>query len=234
MPNFIKSQVLENTQVNGKFHHLLFELQDQSFALQSGQFVVVKVGESMYRSYSVASHPGSLPHWEIIIDITPGGPGSQFFSKLQKGDVIETTTPRGIFTLQDDGAKNVILAATGCGIASIRPMAQELLEKQGVEKVKLFWGLRYEEEIFLEEVLKNWQQQYPHFSYEIILSKPNQSWEGRKGHVTEVIFEEVKNSSQDQTSVYLCGSGEMVTDVLASLTGCGFSKDKIYFEKYQG
>lgn len=231
MPNFLQSKVIANKKLTDKFHHLRFELQGEPFAFRSGQFVVVKVGENLYRSYSVASTPQTLPHWEIVIDTSPDGPGSRYFGSLKEGEVVQTTTPRGIFTLEDDGAECMVLGATGCGIASIKPMTEELLNKSGQE-IYLLWGLRFEEDLFFIDLLESWKEKYPNFHYEVVLSKPGGGWSGKKGHITEHLEEYLKGQYPKKISVYLCGSGEMIKDVQDACERLQFPCDRIYFEKY--
>lgn len=230
MVNFFKSEVLENIKV-GKFHLLKFKLLDLPFQFQVGQFVVLKVGDAIYRSYSVATLPSALPIWGMIVDISQNGPGSQFISQLKAGDIIQATQPRGIFTLKDDGAKTLVMGATGCGIASIKPMIEETLVKNIEQKVILFWGLRFEEDIFYQDQLDQLERSYPNFQYEIILSKPKEGWSGKRGHITEYILDFVKDKKKN-TSLYLCGNGEMISGIVKSCADQGFPCDRIYFEKY--
>lgn len=231
MATLFKSQVVDNQKVNDKFHHLVLKLNDQPFSFKSGQFVVVRVGKDIYRSYSIASYPGKMPFWEIVVDITPGGPGSVYLSGLKKGDIVETTNPRGIFTLAEDNSSTIILVATGCGISSIRAMIEELIEKRGGEKIILFWGLRHETEIFDESIFQSWQNSYSNFQYQIVISQPVNAWEGKRGHVTEHIIPQKLGCDPKTTSVYLCGGEDMVRDVSQNLKKLGLPSDKIYFEK---
>lgn len=231
MPNLLQSKVLENKKLNDKFHNVRFELLGEPFAFQVGQFVTMKVGEGVYRAYSVASHPQNLPEWEVVVDITPGGPGSTYLSRLKAGDIIESTNPRGVFMLEDDEADCIVMGATGCGIASIKPMTEELLKKSGKE-VCLFWGLRFKEDLFFAETLEELKKRYPNFRYEIILSQPGEEWTGKQGHITEHLEEFLKEQKAKKVSVYLCGSGEMVKSVLKTCEELQFPCDRIYFEKY--
>lgn len=233
--NFIKSKVLENTKLNYKFHRIRFELSEEAdFIFKPGQFVVVKVSDGIFRSYSVASLPEQLPTWEIFIDITPDGPGCRFLKNLKKGAVIETTTPRGIFTLGDANVKHHILTATGCGLASILPMTETVLNRKDGSRVHLLWGLRFEKDIvpIQQEILDRWTKQYPNFSYDIVLSKPEGKWDGKTGHTTNYIVDLVKTLSPDLASVYLCGNQGLVTDVKEALQNIDFPEERLYFERY--
>jgi CDP-4-dehydro-6-deoxyglucose reductase len=231
MANFYRSKVLDNQQLNYKFRLVRFRLEDgQSFNFDPGQFIVMKVADLTFRSYSVSSSPEELPEWEIIVDITPGGPGSQFIQNLKPGEIVETTNPRGLFVLQKDENSCFVMGATGCGIASIKPMMEELL-KDNQKKIHFFWGLRYEKDLFFTDLLESWKK-HSNFDYQIILSQPEGEWVGKTGHITEHLITFLSNCPKDQTSVYLCGSKEMIADVTKDAADIAFPDDKIYFERY--
>ena len=141
---FVKSKVVKNTQLNQKFHHITLELQSQNFSFKPGQSVLLKAGEGIFRHYTIFSTPDKLPAWEMFVDITPGGPGTTCLKNLQAGEFIETTQPHGAFTLESSG-QNYIFGATGCGLAAVKPMVEELFKRGDSPQIYLFWGLRFEE-----------------------------------------------------------------------------------------
>lgn len=230
---FVQSEVLENLPLNYKFHLLRFKLKGKdikSFSFKAGQFILVAVGGSLYRAYSIASPPKQLPYWEILIDITPNGPGCKHLKGLKMGDTIKTSTPKGIFALESDGASNIIMGATGCGLASIKPIVESILE-QG-KNIHFFWGLRHEEDIFDSGFLENWKKLSPTFQYEIILSKPENGWTGKTGHINSHMVKHIKCLPHQKTSVYLCGNSKMIADVKSLLDGIDFPKERVYFERH--
>lgn len=228
---FFTSEAISNKKLNYKFRLIQFRLKDsKKFQFKPGQFIVLKIGHSVYRSYSIASHPSKLPNWQILADITPGGPGSTFLKNLKQGQEIQHSSARGIFILNMEPSACDIMAATGCGLASIVPMVEELLQKNH-KKVNLIWGLRYEKDIcFL-----NWFKSFignRNFSYQIVLSKPPTSWPGTKGHLTTPLLEFTRTIPQKKLNTYLCGSQSMINDVIDALQRINFAKDRIYFERY--
>jgi len=207
-------------------------MMDKSFSFKAGQFVVVKISKSVYRAYSIASIPENLPFWEILVDITPGGPGSRFLKKLNPGETIKTSSAKGNLTLKDDKSNNFIFAATGCGIVSMKPIIEELFAQRSQKKIYLFWGLRYQKDIFSQELLDNWQKDHSNFHYKIILSQSENGWPGKGGHVNNYVINLAKNLSFKKTSCYLCGNQKMIEDLKQRLMRIGFPENKIYFEKY--
>ncbi len=229
---FYKSQVIENQKLNYKFRHLRFKLKDKGFSFKAGQFLIIKISESVFRPYSIASIPKNLPYWELLIDISPAGPGSQFLKKLKPGEIVETSSAKGNLTLKDDKSNNLIFVATGCGLASIKPIIEELLNRKSQKKIYLFWGLRYQKDIFYQKLLEKWKKEQSNFHYEIILSQPENGWPGKKGHVNKHALKLIKNLPLTKTSCYLCGNQKMIEELRLGLMRIGFPENKIYFEKY--
>ena len=230
-PQFIKSKVVANKILNNKFRLFRFKILSQAFNFQPGQFVILKVAERVYRDYSITSLPQTLPFWEVLLDVTPQGPGCRYLQNLRPGDIIETSQPHGVFTIKDDGATHLVMGATGCGFASIKPIIETTLGKKGVEKIDFLWGLRYQKDITFQELLGNWQNKHPHFRAEVILSQPEGQWPHKTGHITKHLGNLAQKLPTPKTSVYLCGSNQMITDVRKYFQQKGLSSVKIYFEK---
>lgn len=213
LKNFIRSSVLANEILNRKFRKLVFKLENPNagFIFKPGQFVIIKITDKIYRDYSVATLPEKLPIWEIVLDTSPNGPGCKYLSGLRPGDVIETSLPLGAFFLHNRKPEHFLMVASGCGIASIKPMMEELAKDKN-NRVTCLWGLRFEEDIFAGDL------------FEVVLSKPQKGWQGKTGHVTDHLI--------CADAAYLCGSQAMISDVTKKLILLGMAKNKIYFEKY--
>lgn len=219
---FKKSVLTEVEIFNPKFRRLVFRAQDSDFTFKPGQFVIMKIDKTTFRDYSVASLPKELPKWEVIIDITPNGPGCRYLKNLRLGKSVETSKPTGAFLLNPN-FENYLLVATGSGIASIRPLANQLMAVG--KKLFLFWGLRFPEDIFLAEEIDSW-------GGEIILSRPNGNWKGKTGHVTKYVTELAKTLPVAKSCAYICGNKNMMADVQLVLKKSGYQKKQIYFESY--
>ncbi len=227
---FLKHEVLANEKLNRKFNLIKLKAKN-SFKFKPGQFVTLKVTNSIFRCYSIFSSPNLLPGWEMFIDISPGGPGTTYLKKLKKGDVIETSAPAGTFTYEKDGSKNVIFAGTGCGIAPLLPILRSVLVDKKCEKTTLYWGLRYIKDIVLESELKAIRNNFSKFDYEIILSQPERKWKGRIGHVQKPVMDSLRTLSPEKTSIYLSGNGEFIQETLDDLKKNRLSSARVYLEK---
>ena len=131
-----------------------------------------------------------------------------------------------------DKSKHLLFFGTGCGIAPIKYMIEDaLIENKIVNPVTLYFGVRFKEDIFWQDMFDKLVETYPNFSYKICLSKPPEDWTGLKGHVTDYIKTDFPDASE--CSAYLCGSGEMMEECTKLLSESGCPKERIYFEKFR-
>lgn len=208
-------------------------LEPDSMAFKAGQFVsfeVPKEGQPrpVTRPYSIASSPGQQDRLLLILNLVKDGPGSNYLFSLREESRTEFKGPAGAFYLRDDATKDLLFVATGTGIAPIRSMILARLEHASPRSVTLFWGLRSQRDLYLQEELQALVKAHPTFSYVTTLSRPDPGWEGAVGRVTAVVERRV--SSVANLAVYLCGGSGMIKDVTARLNAKGLCP--IYREKY--
>src|SRR4051794_11560031 len=78
-----------------------------------GQFVSCLVpadGQTMNRPYSLASSPEDA-RWELLLNLVPGGPGSQYLFERRAGDTIRFTGPWGTFVVDALPAAEMVFVA---------------------------------------------------------------------------------------------------------------------------
>src|SRR5262249_35600261 len=126
-----------------------FEMAEpEVLSFRPGQFVSIGCGldaqgVAARRSYSIASSAAHSDHFKLVVKLVPGGLASTFFASLGKGGEIEFTGPMGFFVLDLAHEGDIVFAATGTGIAPVRPMLQELAGRRAEHgQIRLFWGIR--------------------------------------------------------------------------------------------
>jgi ferredoxin-NADP reductase len=226
------SKVLDNINLTKDTIHLFLE-KPKDFEFTAGQFVQLEApdkedkNEKIFRPYSLASIPEDK-HLEFFIRVVPDGTVSVFLSKAQKGDEINIQEANGAFVSEDIDC-SMYFIATGVGIAPIIGMIRDQLEnKDNKNPIKLLFGLRFEEDMFLIEKLDEMTKKYPNFEYKLTLSKPSEKWKGLKGRVTEHISENLEKNCH----FYICGNLNMVEDAKKILEEKGFEKEQIHFEMF--
>jgi acetyl coenzyme A synthetase (ADP forming)-like protein len=229
-PQYMTATCLSRDILASKYTHIKFE-SEKPLIFKPGQYISVKVAEDAIRAYSVATRQDDT-HFDLLVDTRPGGPGSMYFENIKQGDKMPYLGPFGVFTFnQDDGAEELVFLATGSGTSAIRCMLDVALQELNYTKpMKLYLGLTFREEIFWKDHYDELAQKYPNFSYDIALFKPDESWEGATGFITELVKKDYPDASK--CAAYLCGHRAMIADATDILEGNGCPKERIYTERF--
>jgi NAD(P)H-flavin reductase len=208
-------------------------LDPATISFKAGQFVSFEVAKPgvpypVTRPYSIASPPSVTDRITLLYNLVKEGPGSTYLHGLKEGDVTSFKGPAGSFYLRDEPAKHLLFVATGTGIAPFVSMLRTLFTHDTGQPITLFWGLRYERDLYYQEELTQWAADQPSFRFVTTLSQPGPSWRGSIGRVTGLVQERIRTVSG--LSVYLCGNGAMLNDVTTVIQGKGLCP--IYREKY--
>jgi CDP-4-dehydro-6-deoxyglucose reductase, E3 len=187
------------------------------------QFFIPHEGEMLPRAYSICSSPQDN-YLRFCIKILPDGKASTFFDNMPVGESIEISDPNGHF--YNNKKQPLSLVATGSGIAPMMGIVKdELIYKKNTDEIRLLFGVRHEKDMFWQEEFDSLALEYPNFSYNMVLSRPEESWQGLKGYVTDHI-----EKHTDDHNFFLCGSKEMVIDVRKRLLTDGVDGKLIHFE----
>jgi acetyl coenzyme A synthetase (ADP forming)-like protein len=228
-PKFKVGKAIEATNLAGNYHYFVFE-SEAPMNFTPGQYVSIKVATTRINSYSLATHDGENK-FGLLIDTSPGGPGSKYFDNLKVGDNISFLGPFGNFVYKDDDSKHILFLATGSGLAPLRCMIDNLLNVQNSQiPITLYLGLRHNSDVFWEEYFKTLSDKYPNFHYNLVVSQPDENWQGKTGHITEHVANDFPDAGE--ISVYLCGNKMMIDEVTKILQEKGAKNDRIYKEKF--
>jgi ferredoxin/flavodoxin---NADP+ reductase len=197
------------------------------------EFKESKPDRLVLRAYSIASAGYETDELEFYISVVQNGALTPRLIGIQPGDRLHLGEKiRGHFTLDTVPAthKNVILAATGTGLAPYvsmmrqhrrQPFPFRFLILHGAPKG---WELGYRQELALySEIL-------PRVTYVPAVSRPHVDtwWTGATGRITRY-FEGENLQTQfdiplnpDETSVFLCGNPDMIREITGRLMPLGY------------
>jgi ferredoxin-NADP reductase len=206
----------------------------EDFSFLPGRFVGIeaKVAGFGYRRspYCILSRPNDQGTFELLVRVVPDGPLSQYLGELQVGDVISFRGPTGRSMIPKDADTELILLATGVGISPFISLASTLLAEGFDRPIRLFWGLRLQEDICLLDELEELVRTPGRFSYQISLSRPPDGWTGLRGRLTESVPPLIDRLGDKQ--FYLVGNGAMNREMFAVLSDLGVAKQRVYEEHY--
>ena len=214
-------------------------LDPRRIRFQPGQFVSFEVERSglpfpITRAYSIASSPDEDDRILLLFNLVEGGAGSGYLFGLDVGDQTAFRGPAGSFTL-GPGTRDVLLVATGTGIAPFRAMLWWLTAHDPRRRVTLFWGLRHERDVYYQDELARLAARLPNFTYVTTLSRPSAAWTGTTGRVTALV--EARVDSVSNLEVFVCGNSAMIGDVVALVRAkgvCPIRREQYYADVTAG
>jgi CDP-4-dehydro-6-deoxyglucose reductase len=228
----MQAKLVESLEIAPEVRHFVFEVPEvEKFQFVPGQFVSITevINEKkITRAYSLASVPSEANRFELCLNLVHEGLLSPRLFALKPGDTIEFRQPLGMFVLRNP-PRDSILIATGTGIAPFRSILKAQLS-QTSQSFTLLFGVRYESHLMYRAEFEELALHYPHFRFMPTLSRPDESWTGRSGHVQKHLAEAI--GARRDVDVFLCGLKLMVDDVRNILKDMGFDRTQILFEKY--
>ncbi len=230
-PSRFKAILSKKEKISSKVFDVRLKLTDPvEMEYKVGHTIMIYISPGVNRSMSIASPPTEKGEITLCWDISPMGPGCQWLLSKNVGDLVEFMGPLGVFLYDVESPRKAIFVATGTGVAPYKSAVEEYLAKGVMKPAALYFGLRHEEDMFWNDRFEELSKQYPSFQYKLILSQPQENWQGRKGHVADFIFTEEPDLLQ--CDFYLCGSGRMVDEMHSRLEEKGVPNHQIKKELF--
>lgn len=248
----------------GTVRHLTFDLEGSNLTYLEGQSIgIIPAGEDKngkphkLRLYSIAS----TRHGDLLNDKTVSlcvrqleykdpktgekvyGVCSTYLCNIQPGEELKITGPVGKeMLLPEDPEANIIMMATGTGIAPFRAYLWRMFKETHADykfkgKAWLFFGVAYTPNILYKEELEALQAEFPdQFRITYAISREQKNADGSKVYIQSRIAEhadEVWNWIQDEkTHTYICGLKGMEGGIDEGLSGAA-SKFGVTWSDYQ-
>jgi CDP-4-dehydro-6-deoxyglucose reductase len=229
-PQKFVSKLASIEKISSKVYLERFELiEPKEISFIPGQTVMLYVAPGVNRTMSIASPPSEKKSITLFHDVSPMGPYSKWALSAKVGDPMEFMGPLGVFIMDRESRRNKVLIATGTGMTPFYVMVRDYLSSGGAADVRLYWGLRHEEDIFWQNQFEELSKQYPNFHFLLTLSQGTEGWQGKKGHVQDYLFSQ---QNLRDAEYYICGNKLMVEDVRAKLKDLGVPDTQVKFELF--
>jgi ferredoxin--NADP+ reductase len=201
------------------------------------------------RVYCIASPPVNREFLEFYLALVPHGVLSPRLFNLKIGDRIWLSEKvSGTFTFdQVPGDANVVLVATGSGLAPYVSMLSTHLQFVTQRRVAVMHGVQHSWDLGYRSILMTMQHLRTNFTYLPVVSRPEEEpvpWTGVTGHVQDLWNGDALERAwglrpgPGNTHVFLCGSPQMIEDMEEILVQEGFQEHtknapgQIHVEKY--
>ena len=237
----------------GRVNHITFDLKDSDPFLNyvEGQSIgIMPAGVDAYgkphklRLYSIAStrHGDDFAGNTVSLCVrqlqyekdgeTINGVCSSYLCDIKPGDKVKITGPVGKeMLLPDEEDANIVMLATGTGIAPMRAYLRRMFEATEKEKNNwnfkgkawLFMGAPKSANLLYEEDLQRYLENYPeNFKYTKAISREQQNTKGGRMYIQDRVLEsanEIFNMIEDEkTHIYLCGLKGMEPGIDEAMT----------------
>ncbi len=214
----LQGKLIHNFKVSDGLHLLRFERLIHNFI--SGQHIEVAIhSDNLRRAYSICSGEND-PYIEILLKVVPRGLVSTGLSQLKKGDSVFYSEASGYFNLKKNNKINYFIA-NGSGIA---PFLSFIKTNKDIANFDyhLIHGLssRLQYDKLLEIGL------IPGTKYISCTSKDHSGF--FSGRLTNYL----EQSNLPSANYYLCGSIEMIYNVMDILKSNNINDEQILTEVY--
>lgn len=195
-----------------------------------GQYVDVIGAGGLRRSYSLANAPRADQQLELHIREVRGGAMSGYwFQEAKVNDLLRLRGPLGTFFLREQAGLDLVMLATGTGIAPVKAILEGLValsEDVRPRSVTVYWGARRREDLYWQPAVP----ELPQLRYVPVLSRGDDGWTGARGHVQEALLRDAPDLSK--TLVYACGSDAMIHGAKALLVGRGLPARRFHSDAF--
>ena len=165
----------------------------QRLQFLAGQYINILLKGHAPRAFSIANAPHADEFIELHIRYVEGGYFTdQVFHMLREKALLRFQGPLGTFFLREDTDRPAILVGGGTGFAPLKAMLEHAFEIGLRQPLHLFWGVRTQRDLYLDELPRHWARVYGNFRYTPVLSEPgaDDAWAGETGLVTDAVVKQ--------------------------------------------
>lgn len=200
------------------------------------------------RAYSISSGSITRKYLEFYIALVSDGALTPRLFAVSGGDrIFMGGRFKGMFTLEKAPEdKNVLMAATGTGIAPYVSMLRSQVLAGTKRRIAVLHGASYSWDLGFRNELEEMASRCKGFVYAPVVSRPKEShdWKGMSGRLPSWLNNPGLGKvcgfdiAPATTHVFLCGNPRMIEDAALILAGQGFragdSKNpgNLHFEKF--
>jgi ferredoxin-NADP reductase len=209
----------------------VFELGEQEFKFNPGQFVDITIDKPKYkddkgntRAFSIASSP--LDEYLMVATRLTDSAMKKSLSELEIGLLVHIDGPLGSFRFHTDESIPAVIITGGIGITPFRSIIKDVTERNIEQKIIMIYSNRTSDDATFVEDLEEWQAYNTNFEF---ITR----WTAEEGHIDEPFLKKhIKNLAKP--IFYVAGPPGMVAGTTKLLIESGVHEDNIKFEEFAG
>ncbi len=202
----------------------------------AGQYLDICLPDGKKSSFSIGSAPDAGRDLELHIRHIPDSELSNaIINHVLNENTVAIELPKGDCYLRAQTIEpdtRLVLAAASTGFAQMKSLVEHLLANQCRNQIHIYWGVRVEEDMYLETLPQQWRAEHPNIHFEPVVSEPEKSpnWQGRTGLLPEAILEDFNGF--DDVEIFASGSPAMVYALLDACEERGFNEANMHSDVF--
>ena len=200
-----------------------------------GQYIDIVLRDGQRRSFSIANVPDESAQegLELHVRRVPNGQfTTRIFNGLRVRDLLRLEGPFGTYFLQSGPGDKLLMIAGGTGFSPIKALIKQALTEHPEMQIHLFWGARDEQDLYMDDWVRNLQQTCSGLRYTPVLSdRWSNDWQGETGFAHHAVCRHY--DSVKEFDVYASGPPVMIDSVRTSLLDRGMNPDRFYYDSFE-
>ena len=130
----------------------------------------------------------------------------------------------------------MVLIAGGAGIAPMRSIILDQLDRDTGRHLSLWFGARNRNDLCYFDEFRALAEKHHRFDFHAVLSEPDatDNWDGATGFVHAVVLEQFlgKHPAPQEMEYYLCGPPLMATATINMLEEIGVPPEQVFMDDF--
>ncbi len=199
----------------------------------AGQFINLRRGDGLTRSYSLASVPRLDEHLELHVKrMTNGAMSNWLLDELKPGDTVDLQGPNGAaFYVPGRADQNMVLIGNGTGLAPLAGIIRDALEDGHKGDIRLYHGSRHPGGLYLADELEEISKAHGNFIFKPCLSGPEMPPGILPGRADDIALGDLADLTDWR--VFLSGCPPMVYSAKKQAYLAGAALAEIYGDPFE-
>ncbi|WP_298453191.1 2Fe-2S iron-sulfur cluster-binding protein [uncultured Marinobacter sp.] len=220
-PRKFQANVVDVSSISHDVYRVELQLpRRRELSFHAGQYLSINLPDAEPCYFSIASSP-SEQNIELHIQASPEWLSAQkVIDALTSGETVSLELPHGKACLASAPEKPLLLVAAGTGFAQMKSLVDFLRSTTTGQPVRLFWGVRRHEDMYLRSMARQWEQEWSAFSFQPVVGDDEDSeWSGHHDQLVRAVL--ASGMDWENVEVHASGSPTMVYTLMDALVEAG-------------